>query len=160
MRRCRNRRQRDGPAGRHQEVRRRHPALWVAAPTTTNDLRFGPEIVKSAVESYRKMRNSLRWMLGNARTLQRRTCRCRRPSMPELERYMLHRLSELDAEVRGATPPTTIKRRRLGAAPFMNTDLSAFYFDIRKDALYCEAHSSVKRRRPALTVHRPDLPAA
>lgn len=71
--------------------------------------------------------------------------------MPELERLMLHRLTELDHDIRKAYE-TYDYRKIVGLlSQFMNTELSAFYFDIRKDALYCEAPSSTKRRA-ALTV--------
>jgi isoleucyl-tRNA synthetase len=69
-----------------------------------------------------------------------------RAELPELERLMLHRLAELDAEIREAYAAYDYRGVVAALLPFMNTDLSAFYFDIRKDALYCEPHSSLKRR--------------
>jgi len=124
--------------------------LWVASADTTNDIRFGPAIVQSAAEAYRKLRNTLRWMLGAlhyfAPELQ-----VPRDDLPELERLMLHRLAEVDGEVRAAYAAYDYRGVVAALSPFMNTDLSAFYFDIRKDTLYCEAYSSLKRRA-ALTV--------
>jgi isoleucyl-tRNA synthetase len=119
--------------------------LWVASSDTTNDIRFGPSIVQSAAEAYRKLRNTLRWMLG-ALHYYAPELMVPRAELPELERLMLHRLSELDAEIRAAYAAYDYRGVVAALSPFMNTDLSAFYFDIRKDALYCEPYSSVKRR--------------
>ena len=124
--------------------------LWVASADTTGDIRFGPAIVQSAAEAYRKLRNTLRWMLGALHYFTPELA-VPRAELPELERLMLHRLTEIDAEVRAAYAAYDYRGVVAALAPFMNTDLSAFYFDIRKDALYCEPYSSVKRRG-ALTV--------
>ena len=67
--------------------------------------------------------------------------------MPELERLMLHRLAELDALVREAYADFDYKRIFAALNAFMTVDLSAFYFDIRKDALYCDPISSLTRKR-------------
>jgi isoleucyl-tRNA synthetase len=123
--------------------------LWVAASDYTDDLRIGPEILKNFVETYRKMRNTLRWMLGTL-AHYRPGSEVAIADMPELERYMLHQLTELDVLVRKAYAEYDYKRVVAMLAQFMNTELSAFYFDIRKDALYCDAPSS-QRRRAALT---------
>jgi len=119
--------------------------LWVASADTTNDIRFGPAIVQSAAEAYRKLRNTLRWMLGALHYFSP-DLRVPRAELPELERLMLHRLAELDAEIREAYAAYDYRGVVAALLPFMNTDLSAFYFDIRKDALYCEPYSSLKRR--------------
>ncbi|AHB49585.1 isoleucyl-tRNA synthase [Hyphomicrobium nitrativorans NL23] len=124
--------------------------LWVASADTTGDIRFGPAIVQSASEAYRKLRNTLRWMLGALHYFTP-DLTVPRAELPELERLMLHRLTEIDAEVRAAYAAYDFRGVVAALAPFMNTDLSSFYFDIRKDTLYCEPHSSVKRRG-ALTV--------
>jgi isoleucyl-tRNA synthetase len=124
--------------------------LWVASADTTNDIRFGPAIVQSAAEAYRKLRNTLRWMLG-ALHYYSPELEVARADLPELERLMLHRLWELDRDVRAAYASYDYRGVIAALSPFMNTDLSAFYFDIRKDTLYCEAYSSPKRRA-ALTV--------
>jgi isoleucyl-tRNA synthetase len=119
--------------------------LWVASSDFASDIRFGPAILQGTAESYRKLRNTLRWMLGvlaHYDAADRTAAR----TMPELERLMLHRLIELDAIVRDAYAAYDFKRVVAALAHFMNTDLSAFYFDVRKDALYCEPASSKKRR--------------
>jgi isoleucyl-tRNA synthetase len=119
--------------------------LWVAASDYSDDMRIGPEILKTFVETYRKLRNTIRWMLGSlahyepANTTGFET-------MDELERLMLHRLAVLDGEIRDAYENFDYKRVVARLTAFLNTDLSAFYFDIRKDTLYCEPPSSKKRR--------------
>jgi isoleucyl-tRNA synthetase len=124
--------------------------MWVCATDYADDLRIGPEILKTNVETYRKLRNTLRWMLGNLAHF-REEDRVQPEKMPELERLMLHRLAELDAVVRQAYADFDYKRIFAQLNAFMTSDLSAFYFDIRKDALYCDPISSQKRKA-ALTV--------
>src|SRR5262249_17749548 len=102
------------------------------------------------VETYRKLRNTLRWMLGSLAHF-RPEDRIAVERMPELERLMLHRLAELDGEVRAHYAAFDYKRIFAALNPFMTVDLSAFYFDIRKDALYCDPISSVTRKA-SLTV--------
>jgi isoleucyl-tRNA synthetase len=124
--------------------------LWVASTDYGEDQRIGPEIIKSTVEAYRKLRNTLRWMLGNLAHYDE-SFRVVPADMPELERYMLHRLAELDGQVRTAYEEFDFREIYSRLFNFATIDLSAFYFDIRKDALYCDAPSSL-RRRAALTV--------
>ncbi|MBO1906962.1 isoleucine--tRNA ligase [Microvirga sp. 3-52] len=124
--------------------------LWVAASDYSDDLRIGPEILKTFVETYRKLRNTVRWMLGSLAHF-READRVAVGEMPELERFVLHRLAELDGEMREAYSTFDYKRVIALLNSFMTTDLSAFYFDIRKDALYCDPISSTVRRS-ALTV--------
>ncbi len=119
--------------------------MWVCAADYADDLRIGPEILKTTVETYRKLRNTLRWMLGNL-AHWRGEAPVTLDKMPELERLMLHRLVELDAGVRSAYADFDYKRIFAALNAFLTVDLSAFYFDIRKDALYCDPYSSIKRR--------------
>ncbi|GJD47844.1 Isoleucine--tRNA ligase [Methylobacterium crusticola] len=119
--------------------------LWVAASDYTDDLRIGPEIIKTFSETYRKLRNSLRWMLGTL-AHHRPDDRVAAADMPELERFILHRLAELDAEIRDAYRTFDTKRAVALLNGFMTGDLSSFYFDVRKDALYCDPLSSPVRR--------------
>ncbi len=125
--------------------------LWVASSDTADDQRIGPEILKNTIETYRKLRNSIRWMLG---TLHHFT-----PvdvvdadAMPELERLMLHRLAELDAVMRQAYADFDYKTVVASLSAFMNTELSAFYFDVRKDTLYCDPPSSGARKAALTTI--------
>ncbi len=119
--------------------------LWVCATDYWDDQRIGPEILKTTVDTYRKLRNTIRWMLGNLAHF-RPEDRIAENEMPELERLMLHRLAELDVLVRQAYADFDYKRIFAALNAFMTSDLSAFYFDIRKDALYCDPLSSVTRK--------------
>jgi isoleucyl-tRNA synthetase len=119
--------------------------LWVCASDYADDLRIGPEILKTTVETYRKLRNTIRWMLGSLAHF-RDEDRIAPGKMPELERLMLHRLAELDRLVRAAYADFDYKRIFAALNAFMTAELSAFYFDIRKDALYCDPLSSVTRK--------------
>ncbi len=126
--------------------------LWVAASDYSDDLRIGNEILKTFSETYRKLRNTLRWMLGALAHFKPEDAVGLKGMKPfELERLMLHRLAELDHEIRKAYEHYDYRKIVGLLSQFMNTELSAFYFDIRKDALYCEAPSSMKRKA-ALTV--------
>jgi isoleucyl-tRNA synthetase len=119
--------------------------MWVCASDYADDLRIGPEILKTTVDTYRKLRNTVRWMLGSLAHFHEED-RVKADKMPELERLMLHRLVELDAVVRKAYADFDYKRIFAALSSFMTSDLSAFYFDIRKDTLYCDPYSSVKRK--------------
>jgi isoleucyl-tRNA synthetase len=119
--------------------------LWTCAADYWDDQRIGPEILKTTTDTYRRLRNTLRWMLGNLAHFEA-TDRVAVEQMPELERLMLHRLAELDALVRGAYGDFDYKRIFAALNAFMTVDLSAFYFDIRKDTLYCDPYTSVKRK--------------
>ena len=124
--------------------------LWVMNSDTNEDLRIGKEILKQQGELYRRLRNTLRWLLGALEGFDDSE-RVDISVMPELERWVLHRVSELDAQIRRAVET----HEWVGVYPalhnFCAADLSAFYFDIRKDALYCDAPAS-DRRRAARTV--------
>jgi isoleucyl-tRNA synthetase len=123
--------------------------LWVASADTTGDIRFGPAIVAAAGDNYRKIRNTIRWMLG-ALAHHQPGDEVALAAMPELERLMLHHLAEIDGEITQAYATYDYRRVVSVLNQFMNTDLSAFYVDIRKDALYCEPLSS-PTRKAALT---------
>ena len=123
--------------------------LWVATSDYTDDQRIGQEILKTNADAYRKMRNTIRWMLGSLAHFDGETVALE--DMPELEQLMLHRICELDQMVRDAYDNFDFKRVMHELNYFMGIELSAFYFDVRKDALYCDAPSS-KRRKAALYV--------
>ena len=124
--------------------------LWVAMSDTTDDLRIGPEILKQQAELYRRLRNTLRWLLGSLAGFAEAE-RVLAAEMPELERWVLHRLAELDARIRAAVESYDWTGVYPELHNFCATDLSAFYFDIRKDAIYCDRPDSA-RRRAARTV--------
>ncbi len=111
--------------------------MWVCASDYADDLRIGAEILKTTADTYRKLRNTIRWMLGTLAHF-REEDRVAPEKMPELERLMLHRLSELDGLIREAYAKFDYKRIFAALASFMTSDLSAFYFDVRKDSLYCD----------------------
>ena len=125
--------------------------LWVVSSDYSEDLRLGKTILQTNVDAYRKLRNTLRWMLG---TLAHDTGEeVALADMPELERLMLHRLAEIGEVVEKGYDSFDFKRIARTLIDFMVVELSAFYFDVRKDALYCDAPSSV-RRKAALYVVR------
>jgi isoleucyl-tRNA synthetase len=119
--------------------------LWVCATDYADDQRIGPEILKNTIETYRKLRNSIRWMLGTLHHFKRDEA-VAHADMPELERLMLHQLAEQAAIVREAYAEFDYKTVVASLSAFMNTELSAFYFDIRKDTLYCDPPSSLARK--------------
>jgi isoleucyl-tRNA synthetase len=124
--------------------------LWVMMSDTSEDLRIGPEILKQQVELYRRLRNTLRWLLGSLAGFTEAE-RVDHADMPELEKWVLHRLSELDARIRAAVQSYDWTGVYPELHNFCATDLSAFYFDVRKDAIYCDRPDSL-RRRAARTV--------
>jgi isoleucyl-tRNA synthetase len=124
--------------------------IWTASSDFTEDMRLGPEILKANVESYRKLRNTMRYILANLKDWKDSE-RVAVKDMPELERWVLHRLSELDHTVRTGYAAFDFNRVFTAVFNFCTTDLSAIYFDIRKDTLYCDAPFSL-RRRAARTV--------
>jgi isoleucyl-tRNA synthetase len=125
--------------------------LWVASSDFTEDLRLGPEIIKASVESYRRLRNTIRFMLANLAGFDESE-RIAPAEMPELERFMLARLSALDADVRAHYESYDFTRVFSTLFNFATNDLSAFYFDIRKDVLYCDTRSSPRRRAARTTI--------
>jgi isoleucyl-tRNA synthetase len=119
--------------------------LWVASCDYADDQRIGPEILKNTIESYRKLRNTFRYLLGAVDGLKDWEI-VPHQEMPELERYILHKLHELDGVVREGYRVYDYKKIHAALTHFMTADLSAFYFDIRKDSLYCDPLSSLRRR--------------
>ena len=119
--------------------------LWVMTADTTEDLRIGPEILKQQAELYRRLRNTLRWLLGSLAGWTEAE-RVDPAAMPELDRWVLHRLAELDARMRQALATHDWTGVYPELHTFCSADLSAFYFDIRKDTLYCDRPDSPRRR--------------
>ncbi len=124
--------------------------LWVVSADYTEDVRIGPEILQGQADQYRRLRNTLRWILGNLRDFDEGE-RLARAAMPELERWVLHRLAELDRLLRECIEAYDFQRFYTALHAFCATDLSAFYFDVRKDSLYCDLPET-PRRRAARTV--------
>ena len=119
--------------------------LWVAQSDYTIDLRIGKEILKGTADSYRRLRNTMRYMLGALKGFEAAE-RLDVAQMPELEQWVLHRLAELDTQVREGYAGYDFQGVFQKLFTFATTDLSAFYFDIRKDSLYCDAPTSLTRR--------------
>ncbi|MFN3726645.1 MAG: isoleucine--tRNA ligase [Allosphingosinicella sp.] len=115
--------------------------LWVASTDYFEDVRIGKEILAGTTDAYRKLRNTFRYLLG---ALDGFTDAEKVPvgQMPELERWVLHRLAVLDGELRQAANDYEFNRYTRAIQAFANDDLSAFFFDVRKDVLYCEVGPS------------------
>ncbi len=123
--------------------------LWVAQTDYTADQRIGPEILKGVADSYRRLRNTMRFMLGSLSEFTEAD-RVDVADMPELERWVLHRLAELDHQVRKGYAEFNFQGVVSAVFNFATVELSAFYFDVRKDALYCDGDTL--NRRAARTV--------
>jgi isoleucyl-tRNA synthetase len=123
--------------------------LWVAQVDFTNDQRIGDEILKGVADSYRRLRNTMRFLLGSLNGFNEEN-RVAPEAMPELERWVLHRLAELDVTVHEGFAKYDFQGVFQAIFTFATVDLSAFYFDVRKDVLYCDGASA--RRDAALTV--------
>ena len=120
--------------------------LWVVGSDYTEDVRIGPEILKRHSDAYRRLRNTLRYLLG---ALDGYTAAeaVGIEAMPELDRWVLHRLAELDDLVRRSVEAFDFHGMFAALHSFCATDLSAFYFDIRKDRLYCDAADDIGAAR-------------
>jgi isoleucyl-tRNA synthetase len=124
--------------------------LWVVGSDYSEDLRIGPEILKQQADVYRRLRNTLRFLLGNLNGFEESE-RISSGEMPELERWILHRLWQIDRRLRLACDSFEFHSFFGELHTFCAVELSAFYFDVRKDVLYCDALTST-RRRAARTV--------
>lgn len=126
--------------------------LWVMTTDYWEDQRLGKAIIQTNIDAYRKLRNTIRWMLG---TLAHDTGEdIAYADMPELEQLMLHRLAGLDKVVREGYDAFEFKKIARALIDFSNVELSAFYFDVRKDTLYCDAPSSLKRRASLAVIRK------
>ena len=119
--------------------------LWVVASDYAQDLSIGPNILKQMSDLYRRLRNTLRYVLGNLAGFTPME-RVDGDDLPELERWVLHRLAELDTRIRDACTSYDFHGLFNELHNFCAVDLSAFYFDIRKDVLYCDAPDGLRRR--------------
>ena len=126
--------------------------LWVAMVDYAEDQRIGKAILQTATDGYRKFRNTLRYLLGALQGFEEAE-RTPIEQMPPLERYVLHRLWQLDAQVRDAYASYRFNDVWRPVSDFAAQELSALYFDIRKDALYCDPPSSVRRRAARTVMH-------
>jgi isoleucyl-tRNA synthetase len=130
--------------------------LWALSVDFTEDHRIGKEILAGVGDQYRKLRNTFRYLLGALEGFSEEERLDDVASYPELERYMLHLTTELDAKLRQAVEDFDFNTYVRALTDFANEDLSAFYFDIRKDVLYCEVNPATgfqtEKRRACRTV--------
>ena len=119
--------------------------LWALSVDFTEDHRIGPEILKGVADQYRKLRNTFRYMLGALGGFDEAE-KVAVADMPELEQYVLALLGELDGKLRQAVEDYDFNTYTRSLVDFMNEDLSAFFFDIRKDRLYCDVPGGLERR--------------
>ena len=119
--------------------------LWVTSTDYGEDQRIGPDILKFQVDAYRRLRNTLRYLLGALDGFEPAE-RLEDGALPELERLIRHRLWALDRQVRQAVADFDLTAINRAVHDFCALELSAFYFDVRKDALYCDAPSAPRRR--------------
>jgi len=120
--------------------------LWALSVDFTEDHRIGKEILAGVADQYRKLRNTFRYLLGALDGFSEEERLDDVAQYPELERYMLHLTAALDQKLRNAVDDFDFNTYVRALTDFCNEDLSAFYFDIRKDSLYCDAPTSAKRR--------------
>ncbi len=119
--------------------------LWVCSTDYVNDQRIGPNILKQVTDTYRRLRNTLRFLLGALNGWDGSQAVTDEEQLPELERWLLHRLGEVDAVIRRAVDDFDFTAMYHELHTFCANDLSAFYLDVRKDALYCDAPDSPRR---------------
>jgi isoleucyl-tRNA synthetase len=124
--------------------------LWAAMIDYSDDSRIGKTVLQTTSDAYRKLRNTVRYMLG-ALVGFNEAERVALADMPPLERFILHRLWELDAQVRKAYEGFLFQDVTRPITEFCQDELSALFFDIRRDSLYCDRPDAL-RRRAARTV--------
>ena len=127
--------------------------LWVAIGCDyAEDQRIGDHMLKFMADHYRRLRNTFRYVLGALEGWSEAE-RVTAAEMPELERWVLHRLCELDSRVRATAENFDLHDCYMELHNFCAVDLSAFYFDIRKDSLYCDAPANPRRRAVRTVLH-------
>ena len=121
--------------------------VWVASSDYAEDLRIDKSILTQHAESYRKIRNTFRFILGNLKDNYQKQDfdKLEHKKLGELEQYILHKLYIIDKSVKDNLKNYNFHRLSKELLNFCTQDLSSFYFDIRKDVLYCDSLSSKKR---------------
>ena len=122
--------------------------IWVAASNYAEDLRIDYSILEQHAEAYRKIRNTFRYLLGNLKDeVEFNDLKSIKVTdLPELEQYMLNKIYKLNNEFNNNFKNYTFHNLYKELLNFCTVDLSAFYFDIRKDTLYCDPIDSEKRK--------------
>ncbi|MEK9849408.1 MAG: isoleucine--tRNA ligase [Candidatus Puniceispirillum sp.] len=126
--------------------------LWVVSSDYYNDLRIGPEIIKRTTDNYRRFRNTLRYLLGALDGFDTREA-VAYADMPDLEKWVLNRLASIDQAIRSMTESYDFHGIFSELHHLCNIDLSALYFEIRKDMLYCDAADDLARRACRTVMH-------
>ncbi len=126
--------------------------LWVSLVDYAEDQRIGKQILQTTVDAYRKLRNTVRYLLGALVGFDEAE-RLPLDQMPPLEKFILHRLWELDRDVRKAYAEYRFQDVVRPVLEFCSNDLSALYFDIRKDSLYCDRPDAIRRRAARTVMH-------
>ena len=126
--------------------------LWVVASDYYDDLKLDNAILQSQAESYRRIRNTFRFLIGNLNEFTKEEV-IDESEFPELEKYLLHRLWEVDQVVQKCVSTFNFHLMFTTLLNFCSSDLSAFYFDIRKDTIYCDSKESVNRRSTSCLLH-------
>ncbi len=119
--------------------------LWAAMVDYAEDQRIGKTILQTTVDAYRKLRNTVRYLLGALNGFEESE-RVGYDAMPPLERYILHRLYVLNGWARSCYSAYEFAELWRAVADFCSQEISSFYFDVRKDALYCDPLLSPRRR--------------
>jgi len=119
--------------------------LWVVASDYYDDLKLDNSILKSQTDSYRRIRNTFRYLIGNLDGFEKKE-KISQDNFPELEKYILHRIWEINQIVVECVRTFNFHLMFTTLLNFCSNDLSAFYFDIRKDTIYCDSIQAVKRR--------------
>ncbi|HIA60510.1 MAG TPA: isoleucine--tRNA ligase, partial [Pelagibacterales bacterium] len=110
-----------------------------------DDLKLDNSILKAQTDSYRRIRNTFRYLIGNLNGFEENE-KLPLDDFPELEKYILHRLWEINQTVEECVNTFNFHLMFTTLLNFCSNDLSAFYFDIRKDTIYCDSFQSTKRR--------------
>ena len=119
--------------------------LWVVASDYSDDLKIDDSILEQHSQSYRKIRNTFRFLLGNLNDTANLDVEVNEQDLEEIEKYILHKVSSLDKTFTGLNTKYELHKIYVDLLNFCTVDLSAFYFDIRKDILYCDDLNTKKR---------------
>ena len=119
--------------------------LWVVASDYSDDLKIDDSILEQHSQSYRKIRNTFRFLLGNLNDTANLDVEVNEQDLEEIEKYILHKVSSLDKAFSGLNTKYELHKIYVDLLNFCTVDLSAFYFDIRKDILYCDDLNTKKR---------------
>ena len=126
--------------------------IWVVASDYSEDLKIDNQIINYQIDSYRKIRNTIRFLLGNLNNFSVNDA-VELEQMPDLEKYILNKISQMNSELKSLVQKHDYHGIFVKLLNFCTLDLSAFYFDIRKDSLYCDGKDSLKRRSVSTCLH-------